>query len=210
MAMYKESEYRRTWRRNLAANDRQARFIMAYVSVTQPEVYNEAIEFHNKLRKKHPQKLDLRKAYEFMQLQPKKNRVSFTDKLELRIPLMSSTQHTPSTTSTPCTTSVPEPTSTPCTTSVPEPTSTPCTTSVAEPTSTTCTTSVPEPKQSDEATTLKETFQSGEIPLLDDDTMKQLIDELQEDPQLATFFDNMDIDIEIPDMRPLEVELLNH
>ena len=184
--MYNRKQNRLRWRRQHAANDRQARFITGYVSVTHPEVYGEAIEFRNKLREKYPQKMDLRRVYEFSQLLPKKTRVSFTDNLELRIPLMSSIQDTPSTTSTPCTTSVPEATSTP------------------------CTTSVAEANQSDEVTTLvAEPNQSGEIPLLDDSTMEQLIEELQNDPQLTTFFDDMDIDINIPDMSPLEKELFN-
>ena len=176
--MDKMNQKRRNWQRQHTANARQARFVAGYVRATHPELYNDAIEFHDKLREKYPQKMDLRKVYEFSQLQPKKT--TFTDNLELRIPLMPSIQDT---SSTPCTTSAPEATSTPCTTPVAEATSTPCTTSVAE------------------------HNQSGEIPLLDDSTMKQLIEELQNDPQLTTLFDDMDI--EIPDMSPLEKELFN-
>ena len=166
------------WRRQHALNDREARFVNAYVSVTYPEVYNEAIQFRNKLREKYPQKMDLRKAYEFSQLQPKKMCASFTDNLRLEIPLMSSKQDTSTTTSTP---------------SVPE-----------------ATTSAAEAMQSDELTTLMtEHNQFGAIPQLDNTTMAQLIEELQNDPELSTFFDDINIDIDIPDVSPLEKELCN-
>ena len=205
------------WRREAAAKGREERFITEYVRATQPMLYAEAVEFHNKLREKYPNKMDLRRVPEVSQLQPKKTCPLFKDNLELRIPLLPSTQDTPSTAST--TSTVPSTAST--TSTVPSTTSTvsstvhdtPCTVpSTASTTSTVsstvhdtpctvsstvhdtpCTTSVPE-------------------PLLDDSTVKQIIEELQNDPQLNTFFDYMDIDIpdiDIPDMSLLEQELLS-
>ena len=176
-------QYRRTWRREAAAKGREERFITEYVRATQPALYVEAIEFHNKLRMKYPNKMDLRRVAEVSQLKPKKTCPPVKDNLELRIPLLTSPQYTTST--------VPSTTST-----VPSTTSTvPSTTSTAP-------------------------DQFGEIPPLDKITVNQIIDELQKDPGMNTFFDNMDLDfpnldfpnldipnLGIPDVSPLEEEL---
>ena len=179
--------YRLAWRREAAAKGREERFITEYVRATQPVLYAEAIEFHNKLRKKYPNKMDLRRVPEVSQLKPKKTCPSVKDNLELRIPLLTLPQHTTST--------VPSTTST-----VPSTTSTvPSTTSTV-------------------SSTAPDQFGESEIPWLDEITVNQIIEDLQKEPELNTFFDNLDFsnldfpnldfpNLGIPDVSPLEEEL---
>ena len=184
------NQYRHTWRKNHAKKARQDRFISAYVRATMPNLYSEAMEFHDTLRRKYPSKMDLTRLPEFQQLQPKRRvdhggnhasgSSSFKDNLELRIPLL------------------------------------PLTT----PDKDTATTAVPE---SIVVTTVHDTSMP-ELNLLNDivpapldmsdSTLKDLIEELQNEPQLSTFFDDLDVsdmllDIDIPDVSPLEQEVLN-
>ena len=198
-------QYRHTWRKNHAGKLRQDRFISAYVRATSPNLYREALEFHDTLRRKYPCKMDLSRLSEFQQLRPKRSMdhfgnhasgsSSFQDNLELRIPLLSLTTPDKDTVHDTATTSVPE-------------------SNVA---TTVHDTSVPE---SNVATTVHDTLMP-ELNLLDvtpldmsDNTLKDLIEELQNEPQLSTFFDDLDfsdmlMDIDIPDRSPLEQEVLN-
>ena len=220
-------QYRLTWRREQAAKSRQERFVTAYVKAKQPKLYDEAIEFHNTLRKKYPNKMDLRKVPEVQQLVftpatlqtyermdhsgiHTSGRPLIEDNLELRIPLLQlatpdQDQDTPSTASTVPNTSVPEPATPDQDQATPSTASTVPNTSVPEPA-----TPYQDQATPSTASTVPNTSEPGlfgEVAPLDisDGTIKAIIEELQKDSQLGTFFD--DIDIDIPDMSPLEQEL---
>ena len=196
------NQYRHTWRKNYAEKIRQDRFISAYVRATSPNIYGEAMEFYDTLRRKYPCKMDLSRLTEFQQLRPKRSTdhsgnhasgsSSFQDNLELRIPLLQLATPDKDTVHDTATTPVPE-------------------SNVA----TTATTPAPE---SNVATTVHDTLMP-ELNMLDvtpldmsDNTLKELIEELQNEPELSTFFDDLDfsdilMNIDIPDKSPLEQEL---
>ena len=147
-----DKQYRLTWRRERAAKTRQERVISAYVRLTQPMLYAEAMGFYNTLAKKYPNKMDLRKVPEFQELKPKSidtsGRPFFNDNLDLRIPLLKLTTPSTSVSSTPRTastasTSVSLTTASTASTSVSLSTASTASTSVSLSTASTASTSVP-------------------------------------------------------------------
>ena len=200
---------RNIWRRAQAAKVREGRVITGYLEVKYPEIYAEAIAFYNGLNEKYPNKCDVRKTIEFINLkssapvgesqkQKKEYRKksypnmhlpstkSFKDNLELRIQLMQP--------QTKASDSQPEPD----------------TTELMESTSV-------EPAE----ITINELQPTLNVEF-SDDTIDKIIADLQKDAELTAFFDNLqedadltsffdddiDIPVDIPELTPLEAELL--
>ena len=205
--------YRHAWRKEHAAKIRQERVITEYMRITQPILYAEAVKFYNTLKEKYANKNDLRKVPEFKTLKPKR-----IDNLSLQIPLLDLTTQGATTPATTASTSV----TTASTAATTASTSTPSTTSMttASTAATTASTSTPSTTSSIPLTPLDISDTTLEsIPLtpfdMSDATLESIIRELQEDPQLGTFFHDMDTDMDTDvtlelmdtDTSPLEQEL---
>ena len=205
---------RNLWRRAQSAKVREGRVITGYIEVKHPEIYAEAITFYNSLNQKYPSKSDLRKTVEFSNLSlpvpvetvnPDKKKKykkksypninngvyasnmyssppdkNFKDNLELRIPLIPLTTET----SESMQNSQLEPIAEADTTELMQNTQ-------IEPTEIII-------NETDLQSTLNEEFP--------DDVIDKIVAELQKDAQLESIFD--DIDVDIPEVSPLEAELL--
>ena len=193
-------ELRQEWRRDQAAKVREERIITAYVKAKHPEIYSNAAVFYNKLNQKYPKKYDLRKVKEFKTLlsgnapNPRKYQEktfpnitvnaqpTFMDCLQLRIPLLPVEDTVPT-----------------ATTPVLSVQSPPATTPVSPVQSPPVATTTPEPAQF--CTIEKEDL--VRFAEIDDDVINQVVADLQNDPFIHTFFEDM----EIEEPSPLEVEL---
>ena len=182
-------QLRQEWRRAQAAKVREERIITAYVKANHPEIYNNAAVFYNKLNEKYPKKHDLRKVKDFKTLlsdnSPKPQKYqektfpsitvnaqpTFTDCIQLRIPLLSVEDIVPA-----------------------------ATTPVLPVQSPPVATTTPEPAQF--CTIEKEDL--VHFAEIDDDAINQIVADLQNDPFIHTFFEDMEID----ELSPLEAELL--
>ena len=205
---------RQVWRRDRAATIRQERTITAYIKAKYPKIYGEAANFYNALNKRYPHKFDLRKLPEFhalcLDIPSKKSKYwtkeypnipegsafqdnmerteeypnitedsGFQDNMELRIQLLPYNTVQGSEDTTTSTLQGSEDTTT---LQGSEDTTTP-TLQGSE---------VPEPAQF---------VQLGEI---DHDTIDKIVADLQNDPDIYNFFE----DIEVEQLSPLEAELL--
>ena len=209
-------ELRQEWRRAQAAKVREERIITAYVKAKHPEIYNNAAVFYNKLNEKYPKKYDLRKVKEFKTLlsdnSPKPQKYqektfpsitvnaqpTFTDCIQLRIPLLPVEDIVPAAT-TPVQ-SPPVATATTPVLPVQSPPVATATTPVLPVQSPPVATTTPEPAQF--CTIEKEDL--VHFAGIDDDVINQIVADLQNDPFIHTFFEDM----EIEELSPLEAELL--
>ena len=199
-------------RRAQAVKVREGRVITGYVQKMYPKIYAEATAFYNVLNDQYPSKYDLRKTVEFMTMSPsaplretqnqkKKYRNkpypnnphtrSFRDNFELRIQLMDPSTEASDTTELVESTSV-EPAEIPS-----DSQQEPDTTELMEST-------MVEPAEitiNDVQPTLNGYFTNEAID--------EIIAELQKDADLVSIFDDIDVDmdVDIPDVSPLEVEL---
>ena len=183
-------QYRQAWRKEYAMKIRQERVITEYIRITQPIQYAEAMKFYNTLREKYPNKNDLRKVTEFKALKPKR-----IDNLNLQIPLLALTTQGATTSATTASIAV-----TTASTSV----------TTASTAVTTASTSMPSTTSSMPLTPLDISDTTSEsIPLtpldMSDATLETIIKELQEDPQLGTFFNDINMDIDMDTDVALEV-----
>ena len=205
-------QYRQAWRKEYAAKIRQERVITEYMRITQPILYAEAVKFYNTLREKYANKNDLRKVAEFKALKPKR-----IDNLNLQIPLLSLTTQGATTSAT--TASIAATTASIAATTA----STSVTT--ASTAATTASTSMPSTTSSipltplDISDTTSESIPltpldmsdatSESIPLtpldVSDATLETIIKDLQQDPQLGTFFNDINMDIDMDTDVALEV-----
>ena len=186
MSKKRDRELENALRREEAKRRRLERVIVGYINVCHSEIYEEAWQFYKDLDETYPDKKDLRKTPAFMSLRDKKiksaGKAKFcrtrertvTDKMVLQIPLMK----TPS----PSTANVRE-------TTGPSPSS-------EETTAETTTTTVLEmsgPSPSSEETTVETTT---ELSLIDDATLEEVIADLSADPNIQSFFDNLDFEMD--------------
>ena len=219
-------------RRTLTLTSRHNRFIAEYIRVKHPAIYTEADELHSFLKQLYPDKRDLRKVPEYLQLTTGvkninayyyKNRVSKKVKdnnkyeIVLEIPLLTANEN-PSATINPEKTSVPAvdlPTMIPEETSVPAldlPTIIPEETSVP---------AVDLPTMIPEETNVPTDEPTSIIP---DKVYQDLLSEISKDPDLYAIFNNFDVSgkehesIEeltslqcesFEELTPLELELQN-
>ena len=205
---------RQAWRRARTATVREERTITAYIRAKYPKIYCEAANFYNALNERHPHKADLRKLPEFHALtldipskktkkyatkeypyipegftnqentEQTKENPNMTDNMQLRIELLqmqaSKVQESAEDTTTPQASEVQESAEDTTTPQASEDTTTPQASEVQEPAS---------------------YLELGEI---DYDTIDKIVRDLQNDPEILNFFE----DIEIDQLSPLEAELL--
>ena len=198
---------RLNWRRAQAARVREDRIITAYLKAKHPGIYNDAASFYNELNQKYPNKHDLRKVKEFKELltwnplEPQGEHMekrfpnipvqpTFTDRFQLRIPLLQvqSTVQLP-----PVEDNVPA-TQVQSTVQLPPVEDNVPVTPVQLPQAT--------PVQSPPPAIEKEDL--VHITEMGDDMLNKIVCDLQNDPFIHDFFDNM----EINELSPLEAELL--
>ena len=198
---------RQHWRRARAATIRKERTIIAYIQSKHSKIYQEAVGFYTKLNNKYPSKHDLRKLPEFYELAHHVDTnitEGFQDTMELRIPLLacntpdtSALQEDPSTPDTPA---LQEDPSTPDTPALQKDPSTPDTLALQEDPSTPDTPAL----QGDmDVQELGECVQLGE---LDQDIIDKIVADLQNDPNIYSIFE----DIQVDELTPLESELLSY
>ena len=74
-------------RREIKQLERQGFFMMNYIQIIHPEIYNEVSKFHAELREKYPKKLNLTRTYEFRQLgnKPTNNIITLEPQLNIRL-----------------------------------------------------------------------------------------------------------------------------
>ena len=191
-------EARRVRRSKESAKVREERVITEYVKIKHPEIYAKATTFYDKLNELHPKKPDLRKAKEFYPLLTgiplnTASKKRYTEKVfpninktdpQLETPLLAVRLEIPLLPPQP-TTPAESPPAVPATSPPPEsPPAVP-----APPTAT----SPPEPTTENMVC----------LPHVDDETLNQIIVDLQNDPFLNDFFD----DLELNEISPLEEEL---
>ena len=154
---------------------RAERVMLGYIKTLHPNVYNEAEKYYTGLSKRHPARKDLTKTAEYRSLA--KDKIAVMGNFELRIELMdhgTTTRATTTTTTTPA-----AETATPMAPEItPEP--------PAE--------TAPAPSQ--EITLNPEGEPMPSLPLLDEETLQQLISDLRQDPVMADFFDDIDFQID--------------
>ena len=193
--MNKKRDYtqEKMMRRVDAKKKRMERLVSGYVYHKHPGIYREALKFHDELNALYPKKNDLRKTQQYLAFvgtcKENEKTKSVKDSFTLEIPLMKLTP-----------------------TTVIEETSVLST--VIEETSVLSTvieeTSVLPPQPTD----------ATPLPLqIDDAVLQQIIDDLKSDTDLGQFFNDIDIDMElgmdpeididIPDISPIERELLH-
>ena len=169
-------------RRAEAKRKRVERVVSGYISHKYPVIYAEALTFYDKLNGMYPKKNDLRKTHQYIAFVGECNaNKTVKDNLVLRIPLIEQPAATTTTTAT--------------TTIGGSATGTP-TPSVV----------LPGSLQVDDATLV----QPGDLQI-DDATLMEIINDLKSDTTLGQFFDDIDLnfpELDIPDVSPLELELL--
>ena len=189
-------------RREEARRVRIERIISGRVKLCYPEIYAESYKFYQHLDSLHPQKKDLRKTPEFRALKRRPPKIVKTtqpiDNMVLKIPLM--VEKTTTETSNPTPLTVVE-TSDPTPSTVVE-TSKPTTLTVVEtsdPTpSTVVETSDPTPStvvETSDPTPLTVVGMS-DLPLIDENLLQEVINELRMDPYIQDIFDDMDLDFD--------------
>ena len=224
-AEHKKKNY---WRRLEAHRVKEQRIVTGYVELKYPEVYKEAIDFYQFLSAKHPEKKDLRKTNEFEMLKqgipeqtmkkyykrktkgpsnPSNEVSSKKDNMELIIPLMKIPVQTQ--------TAEIESSSGEILGNVIEPSGEiPVQTQTVEIESSSG--EIPVQTQ-----TVEIESSSGEIPVqtqtaeiepllgqIPDEVIEEIMSGLREDPDLQAMFEDIDIDIDIEEISPLESELL--
>ena len=231
--MEKKNQRKNTVRRMLTLSSRHDRFIATYIKAKHPDVYTEADEMYTFLKEVYPNKRDLRKVPEFLQLTTGvksinahyyKNRLSKkteqnnhnTYNMVLEIPLLN--QNALTMNQNELSTTIPEETSVPTdelSTTIPEETSVPTdelSTIIPEETS------VP----TDELSTIipEETNVPTDEPqlIIPDKIYEDLLSEIRSDPDLKAIFNDFDVLEEdqvilehgsIDEPSPLEWELHN-
>ena len=170
------TSYRHKWRKEHSAKIRQERVITEYIRITQPVLYAEANKFYSTLKEKYPDKNDLRKVVEFKMVKPKR-----VDSMNLEIPLL------PLTTSTAAV-------ATTSTAAVATTSMTTASTAAVATTSTSTTTGI-----SDTILDMSDDTVENIIKDLNmsDAMLENMIKELREDPQLCTFLNDVDTDMDI-------------
>ena len=232
-------ELRQEWRRSQAAKVREERIITAYVKEKHPEIYSKAAELYNKLNQKYPKKYDLRKVKEFKTLilgiPPEQQKYqekhfpnitvnvqpTFTDCLQLRIPLLSPVQLPPvspvqpspvSPVQLPPVSPVQPPPVSPVQPSPVSPVQLPPVSPVQPPPVSPVQLPSVSPVQQPPVSPVPEpalfcTIEKEgliHIPEIDDDVINKIVADLQNDPFIHDFFEDM----EIEELTPLESELL--
>ena len=208
---------RQVWRRQKASATRRERTVVEYIRVKYPEIYSESLNVYNVLNSKYPNKFDIRKLPEFYEtchasssnkypnkVQSDSNK--FRDSMVLRIPLLQN-----STTSTPQASGDLQDT----TTSTPQAsgdlqdttTSTPQASGDLQDT----TTSTPQASgdlqdqpHTPTGSEVPEAAQYVQLGQLEHDVVDMIIEELEQEPDLYNFFE----DIDVEQLSPLEEELL--
>ena len=175
------ASYRHKWRKEHAEKIRQERVITEYIRITQPVLYAEANKFYSTLKEKYPDKNDLRKVIEFKMVKPKR-----VDNMNLQIPLLPLTTSTAAVATTSMTTTS---TAAVATTSM-----TTTSTAAVATTSTSTTTGI-----SDTILDMSDDTVENIIKDLNmsDAMLENMIKELREDPQLCTFLNDVDTDMDI-------------
>ena len=220
-----ESNIRKNrWRRAEAVRIREQRIITGYVEIKYPDIYKEAAGFYNLLNKKYPSKNDLRKTNEFELLKMDipgeitkkyyKRRKEYPsikksvaveshnprDNMQLIIPLM---EH-------PTTSTEPSGQEPPVETPVESQDIAKAAGSQVEPADIVETVEMIQDTIIEEAEIIIDGTNSFQ-PTLNDEIPNKIIEEimdgLSQDPDLQSFFADIDIDIE--EISPLEKELLS-
>ena len=146
---------------------RTEKVMINYIKTMHPYAYDEASKYYTELNKRYPDKLDLTKTSEFDFLLH--NKVVTMNNLELKIKLMDHGKQTKTT----ATTSAEE-------IITPDPQGE----------------SVPPAAQEITVDQAGGTVSGPELLPMDDETLNQLIVDLQEDPDIASFFNNLDSELD--------------
>ena len=172
------------WRRARAAKTREDRTVNEYIKIKHPEIYQEAVDFYDKLNAKYPYKGDLRKLSEFYKLSADMRKAkSYTDNMVLRIPLLACdkpvedtpVEDTPTVEDTP-----------------------------VEDTPTVEDTPVEDTPTVEDTPVEDTTAAFVQLGPIDNDVIDKIVAELQGDADICNFFESMDVD----QLTPLEEELL--
>ena len=206
-------------RRKEAERTRKNRVLIGYIEKNHPQIHKDACEYYEKLNKTYPYKLDLRRTaeYEMMCYNTTKRRIQtgrtqpgrkHQDNMVLTIPLIPQ-----------CTIQQPQPDQTPS----PQPDQMPSPQPDQMPSPQSDQMPSPQPDQmpspqSDQMPSpqpdqmpLPQSDQTPDnipFPGLTNKEVNEIIRDLQQNnPGFQQWFQDIDIDIEIPDLSPLEVEL---
>ena len=192
-------------RRMMTKKRRTEKVMLDYIKTLHPGVFNEASTYYLDLDRMYPNKGDLTKTAEFQALLT--NKVATMNNFQLKIQLLDSgTATTITTTPTAEARPDPEPEKTPATEAMPdpEPEKTPATEAMPDPEPEKTPAAEETPTPAAETTLPKAlgttTDPASEtmsfLPELDERTLEQLIAELQQDPVMADFLDNIDFELD--------------